>query len=365
VIKLSDDWLFYRRGDHEYPLDGTSQSYAPRYDERSPTTEADTELENRIEKSRHETNELRTDAPLRLTSRPRLEREHMVIDRTAIIASMLDAAGHGLEIGPSHAPLFPKSRGYSVDILDHASGEDLRAKYRALGISTDAIEEVDFISDGRLMHEVIEKRNCYDYIFSSHAIEHVTDFVGYFISCEKLLAPDGVALLAVPDKRFCFDVFQGLTTTGEVLQAHSEGQQRHRPSTVFDFYANIASMPIGGAWDQNTTGSISLDQSLSSAKSYYDKARSSAEYLDVHGWRFTPNSFRLIMRDLHEIGVLELKEKAFFQDGRFEFYIAFSKEASPCTTPRIELLKRIQRELVVGGLQILDKQKALSEVLAA
>ena len=287
----------------------------------------------------------------------------MVVDRNAIIASMLDVAGHGLEIGPSHAPLFPRSRGYSIDILDHASAADLRDKYRGLGIATDAIEEVDFISDGRLMHDVIGKRDCYDYIVSSHVIEHVTDFVGYFVSCEALLRPGGVAVLAVPDKRFCFDAFQALTTTGEVLEAHSEGQQRHKPSTVFDFYANIASMPIGGAWDQATTGAINLDQSLASAKSYYDKARSSAEYLDVHGWRFTPNSFRLIMRDLYELEVLEIKEKAFYEDGIFEFYIAFSKEAPGCGIPRLELLRRIQREQVIGGLQLLDRQDMLLKVV--
>jgi SAM-dependent methyltransferase len=289
----------------------------------------------------------------------------MVIDRTAIIASMLDTTGHGLEIGPSHAPLFPRSRGHSVDILDHASAADLRAKYSGLGVATDAIEEVDFISDGRLMHDVIGKRACYDYIVSSHVIEHVTDFVGYFLSCEKLLKPGGVAVLAIPDKRFCFDAFQALTTTGEVLEAHSEGQKRHKPSTVFDFYANIASMPIGGAWDQTTTGTINLDQSLSSAKSYYDKACSSAEYLDVHGWRFTPNSFRLIMRDLYEIGILELKEKTFFENGIFEFYIGFSREALPCSTPRIEFLRRIQREQVIGGLQLLDRQDILLKILTA
>ena len=65
------------------------------------------------------------------------------------IRSMFDSSGFGLEIGPSHAPVFPKSLGYNVEVLDYAGASELRAKYAAMNCDTSRIEEVDYISDGR------------------------------------------------------------------------------------------------------------------------------------------------------------------------------------------------------------------------
>ena len=56
---------------------------------------------------------------------------------------------------------------------------------------------------------------------ASHVIEHTTDFIGFLDAAATLLAPDGVVILAVPDKRYCFDYFRPLTTTGKVLDAHA------------------------------------------------------------------------------------------------------------------------------------------------
>jgi hypothetical protein len=41
----------------------------------------------------------------------------------------VDPAGFGLEIGPSHAPVFPKRDGFNVETLDYTDAEGLRAKY--------------------------------------------------------------------------------------------------------------------------------------------------------------------------------------------------------------------------------------------
>ena len=61
----------------------------------------------------------------------------------------LNKNGVGLEIGPSHNPIAPKSRGFNVHILDHASAEELRTKYQGHGVNLHNIEEVDFIWSGQ------------------------------------------------------------------------------------------------------------------------------------------------------------------------------------------------------------------------
>jgi len=104
------------------------------------------------------------------------------MDRSTLLRSMFEAKGLGLEIGPSHQPVFPKSAGFNVETVDYTTGEELRRVYAGLGIDTSVIEDPDFVSGGHLLHEVIDSPGRYDFIFSSHVIEHITDFVGFFQS---------------------------------------------------------------------------------------------------------------------------------------------------------------------------------------
>lgn len=57
--------------------------------------------------------------------------------REAKVFHLLDPAGLGLEIGPSHNPIAPKKKGFNVHILDHASAAQLREKYQEHGVNLD------------------------------------------------------------------------------------------------------------------------------------------------------------------------------------------------------------------------------------
>lgn len=259
----------------------------------------------------------------------------------------------GLEIGPSHQPRFPKADGFNVEIVDHASADELRVKYASAGVDVSRIEEVDYVSDGRALHDVVPRRGEYDFVFSSHVIEHIPDFVSYFKSCETLLKPGGRAILTIPDKRYCFDAFQNPSTTGEVLQAFHEQRTRHTPAAAFDFGANMAAMEGVQAWPKPQLGVIDFINDMPEAWRHYHDTRHATEYRDYHGWRFTPSSFRLIIRDLNELGILELKEAAFAVSDIYEFYVVLSREGEGPGKARIELMRDVIREQVEGGSQIL------------
>ena len=66
-------------------------------------------------------------------------------NRKEKVFSLLDSEGIGLEIGPSHNPIAPKREGYNVHILDHASTEELREKYKFHNVNLENIELVDFV----------------------------------------------------------------------------------------------------------------------------------------------------------------------------------------------------------------------------
>jgi hypothetical protein len=60
-------------------------------------------------------------------------------------------------------------------------------------------------------------------------------------------------------------------------------------------------------------------------------------------WCFTPASFRLIMRDLFDLGFIQPKELAFYPTTGSEFY-ALSRSAELPAGTRLELLQQVDRE---------------------
>lgn len=268
------------------------------------------------------------------------------MERTAVIRSLFDTSGKGLEIGPSYNPIVPKSEGFRVEIIDHASAEELRAKYRnEPGTDASRIEDVDYVWDGRPLSHVIGKARCYDYIVASHVIEHTPDMLGFLKECDSLLGEAGVLVLAVPDKRRCFDVFRPLSTTGGVLQAHQEKRTRHIPATAFDHVAYFATIKGQGGWPEGTTGDLRLQHDLDFARQILDRSIVSQEYYDFHAWTFCPSSFRMILQDLHGIGALHLCEDKFRTTPGIEFFITLSRSGAGCGITRSDLLQRTQAEL--------------------
>lgn len=262
------------------------------------------------------------------------------------ILSLLDLSGLGLEIGPGFNPLLPKSAGHRVETLDHASRDDLVRKYAgAAGVDPSCIEEVDHVSDGASVLATIGQTGRYRYIVASHVIEHTVDMLGFLRDCEALLDPDGVLVLAVPDKRFSFDVLRPLCSTGDVLQAHVDGRVRHTPGRIFDEVAYNALRDGALAWPPHAGGTLSFFRPLSDAKAMFEQVRSDPSFHDIHAWQFTPSSFRLIVNDLHEIGYLGLREQVVHDDMGSEFVVGLSRRGAGPDCARITLAQRVFDEL--------------------
>lgn len=75
------------------------------------------------------------------------------------VFTMLNKNGRGLEIGPSHNPIAPKSKGFNVQILDHADADELRSKYKNHDVNVGNIEEVDFVWRGEKYCDLIGEKN--------------------------------------------------------------------------------------------------------------------------------------------------------------------------------------------------------------
>lgn len=263
-------------------------------------------------------------------------------DRTDLLRSKLPLDGAGLEIGPSYNPLVAKADGFHVESVDYTDAPGLRKKYaRDPHVDVARIEEVDHVVTGsQTLAEAVGREGAYDYIVASHVIEHTPDMIGFLQSCAWLLKPEGVLLLAVPDKRHCFDALQSLTSTGQVLQAHIDGRRRPAPGTVFDSVAYDVVREGAIGWGPNDRGRLKHFAELAFAKRIFMDAQSDDMYRDVHVWRFVPSSFRLIIGDLAEMGMVNLRESWFHDSVGNEFYVSLSPSGPGSGLDRLTLAQR-------------------------
>jgi len=102
--------------------------------------------------------------------------------------------GTGLEIGGLNSPLpVPGARILYSDIL---TPEEIDRMYPGS-------KHPDIISDSESFPDT--ESASFDFIIANHVIEHVTDPIRALTEWHRLLKPDGILFLAVPDKRFTFD----------------------------------------------------------------------------------------------------------------------------------------------------------------
>ena len=240
-----------------------------------------------------------------------------------------------------------KKRGFDVHILDHASASDLRAKYQGHGINLDNIEEVDFVWKEEQLNELIDDTDCYKWIIASHVVEHVPDLISYFQKFEALLKKDGLLSLVVPDKRYCFDYFTPVSTTGDWLDAHINKRVKPNSGQVFDHFSNASKRQGNIAWGDDGAGAVAdaLVHTFTEAKAHWHKSATTDEYIDVHCWRFTPASFKLLISDLQGLGLINMEVKAEFGTTGCEFYVTLGKvNMAETDINRLSALQTVRKE---------------------
>lgn len=286
------------------------------------------------------------------------------MDRIERLRQGLSKQDLGIEIGPWFNPVVPKREGYNVLVVDYFDTAELRRRaVEDPGISdADAqkIEEVDFSGS---LNDLLSFANdnkitgSVDYILSSHNIEHIPDPISFFINSAEILKPDGMLVMAIPDKRTCFDYFRPHSTTGEVLQSFVEKRTRPSFSQIFSHNAyhayNYSDDTPKTSWaiSEKTNGMRLVNSDL---LSWYELANSTLDplfhYVDAHCWAFTPSSFQLIILELSELGLIHFNLESIDAPGGGEFFVRLRgkdkalKPAPANAALRNELLFQIMAE---------------------
>ena len=268
------------------------------------------------------------------------------MDRSDRIMQHLRRDGLGLEIGPSHAPIAPRAKGYNVRILDHLPADKLREKYAPLVPDVSAVEEVDYVWSGEPFAELVGPSTRFDWVIASHVIEHSTCLVSFLNDCDSVLKRDGTIALAVPDKRYCFDAYREKTGLGKVIDVYAHRPTRHTAGTAAEFYLDAVTKNGIITWHAMAPpGGLRIMHGLEDARRAIDDIEQNGTFIDLHNWVFTPSSFRLIVEDLYQLGYSKLREMAFVPSLGHEFFIWLSPSGAGPGMARQTLLEMNSREV--------------------
>lgn len=276
----------------------------------------------------------------------------VMVRRDEVLLRHVDKSGRGIEIGPSYNPVAPKSEGYRVHVIDHMDREHLVAKYAGdPAVDVGRIEDVDFVWSGRSFVELTGTPKDYDWIVASHVIEHSPDLVGFLNDCDSILKDDGVLALAVPDKRRCFDYYRPISGLGGVIDSHIRHDTVHSAGSLAEQVLYEARSDGASSWGLYRGGVRELANTTERATKAMGQVPETGEYADCHAWCFTPHSFRLLISDLHSMGLIALREVDFYATDGNEFLISLSRSGQGPMKSRLELLDMVDVELAQAASQ--------------
>src|SRR6201996_3796465 len=223
----------------------------------------------------------------------------------------------GVEIGALCRPVVTRENG-TVYYVDHASTPELREKYKNDPlVDIDALVDVDAVWGKQSLSEALGGKSV-DYVIASHVVEHVPDLVGWFAEIGAILKPDGQLRLAVPDKRFTFDLMREESRISDVLSAHIVRARIPQPQAILDHVVNVRyDVNAGAIWAGLPSGGRPAHTFAEGMAAAQD-AFANGNYHDVHVWVFTPATFARICRLLVENGLLKMSCANFFDTERNE-----------------------------------------------
>jgi len=165
--------------------------------------------------------------------------------------------GSGLEIGALHNPMPLDRSQASVRYADVMSLEEQRRHYPELAhyplVKPDIVAEADalpMLLDGSL-----------DFIIANHLLEHVADPIGALEEWYRLLRPDGILFLALPDKRLTFDKDRPRTTLDHLIADHRDRGAASRLGH-YEEYSRLVHKKTGGEFEQDLANLLARNYSI-------------------------------------------------------------------------------------------------------
>ncbi|MBC7801397.1 MAG: methyltransferase domain-containing protein [Gemmatimonadaceae bacterium] len=258
------------------------------------------------------------------------------MDRREKLLSGLDLARQtGLEVGALHNPLVRRADG-DIRYVDYADTAYLRHRYRDdPNVAVENIVDVDYVWGAKSMAEAVGGAK-FDYAIASHVVEHVPDLIAWLEELHSVLRPGATLRLAVPDRRYTFDVLRQESPVSAVITANLLRARAPLPAQIIDSCMNHQAVDGVALWT-GAAAALPRNRPAASLSHALMAARESLEtsnYIDVHCWVFTPLSFLRILEQLCAFGLIRFECERCFDTprGDFEFIVVLraSEDQARC-----------------------------------
>ncbi len=239
----------------------------------------------------------------------------------------------GLEIGPNIRALVPKSLGYQVEYIESMSTEQLLASIQKKSPhEANLVPAIDYVHKAGLVKD-IGKAAYYDYVVSSHVLEHLPNMIQHFQEVEAVLKENGVYGLIVPDKTLTLDYLRPCSSLGQVLEAYLQ-KRTHAPLASY-----IDNLVYGVKSKHNDAICWEVGSKLDLTTVYVQHPRKIQHLLDTqqteppadwggHVWVFTADSFVSLFFDMKRFALTNLELIDIHPTGEADFMVVLAKQNS-------------------------------------
>src|SRR3712207_913163 len=165
--------------------------------------------------------------------------------------------GDGIEIGALNSPL-EVPRTARVKYVDRMSTPDLRKQYPELAELE--LVDADIIDDGERLDSIPDSTQ--DFVIANHFIEHCQNPLLALSNMLRVLKEGGLLYLAVPDKRFTFDVDRPVTPLEHILRDFEEGGEWSRRQHFEEWVRHVNKVEDMAAIEERVDELIGIDYSI-------------------------------------------------------------------------------------------------------
>lgn len=237
----------------------------------------------------------------------------------------------GVEIGALNNPIISPASG-RCEYVDYTDTAGLKEQHKGLPDRAAGIVDVNHIWRGSgSLADVVGGVERYDYAIASHVIEHVPNTLGWFRGILDTLKPGGIFNLAIPDKRYTFDVNCPVSTIGQVIEADLLNLSTPSVRQMFDHCVHIAKIEPGDIWkaplDPGALPPFNGEYALWLAETQAKQIVEHGAYFDSHCWIYTPDSFLRILRQAALLNRFSFEIVQFFntEPDQFEFFVSLRR----------------------------------------
>jgi len=255
---------------------------------------------------------------------------------------------HGIEIGALYNPRLPRDHP-NVTYLDHASSDDLAAKYADnpdSGPQVAGLVPVDHVwQPGMSLADALGDTAPVDFVIASHVIEHIPDPIGWLAQIGEILRDGGIVVLVVPDRRFTFDVNRPETTAAELIDAMLQGRQTPSFQQTFGheslFVGAVDAQAVWEGLDLTEVRRTDVDDPDAFALERARAQLGRGGYVDVHCSVFTPDSFLALFQTFVRLGLItfEIVRFSTTEYGHYEFFVTLRKATADTPADRERLAR--------------------------